>query len=94
MPTSVSASSIEDWCRDETAPSAGTEPTLAELKAKAACFDWLVSGRKTRQGVVLPAFGTRQLDKNPQQSLLSFSYWCTVEQLRAAIEAEIAKEKP
>lgn len=71
-----------------------TPPTYEELQAKAALYDWLVSGQRIRQGKAVPNFGGRYIDKNPNQSLLSFSYWCSPEELAAAINAEIAKEWP
>lgn len=85
------ASTIEVMSKLEAVPAPDPEPTLEELKAKAACYDWLISGQRIRQGIAVPNFGVRRIDKNAESSLLSFTYWCSPEQLTAAIQAEIAK---
>jgi hypothetical protein len=87
VPTSTleAAASLEATC-------VSTAPTLVELQAKAARYDWLVSGQRIRQGKVVSNFGSRSIDKNADQSLMTFTYWCSEEQLATAIDAEIAKE--
>lgn len=63
------------------------------LKERAACYDWLRSGVKYRQGQIVADIGYRVIDKSPLQTALSFTRWVTQEEMDRLILAEIAREK-
>lgn len=63
------------------------------LRTKAACFDWLVSGKKLRQGIPMPNVGVRIIDHGEDKAMMTFMYWTSQEKLTEAILAEIEKEK-
>lgn len=63
----------------------------AELERKAARYDWLRSGVRTRQGV--PTSGHRTISRDPLRGLMEFNFWCTAEELDAAIDASLAELK-
>lgn len=50
-------------------------------------YRWLRSGERMRQGTALPDTGTRIISKDEKQALLSFNYWCSQNELDAAIDA-------
>ena len=56
----------------------------------AARYRWLRSGQRLRQGIDI-GVGHRRIAKDLTHELMAFSYWCTPEELDAAIDA--AKER-
>lgn len=66
---------------------------IAEIDSDAqdaARYRWLRSGQRLRQGIDI-GVGHRRIAKDLTHELMAFSYWCTPEELDAAIDA--AKER-
>lgn len=66
---------------------------IAEIERDAqdaARYRWLRSGQRLRQGIDI-GVGHRRIAKDLTHELMAFSYWCTPEELDAAIDA--AKER-
>lgn len=59
-----------------------------DVEAKAARYDWLVAGRYIRQDKEIRDRGGRIISKSETTALMSFNYWCTPEELDAAIDRE------
>ena len=64
----------------------------AELVRKAARYDWLRAGARMRQGI--PTSGHRYISRDPLRGLMEFNFWCTPDELDAAIDALLAEIQP
>jgi hypothetical protein len=53
-------------------------------------YRWLLSGEKRRQGVSMSG-GSRTIERSNLQALMEFQFWCSPNQLNAAIDADIAQ---
>ena len=60
------------------------------LRAKAARYDYLRSGVRKRQGIVVS--GHREINRSTFQSAMCFDFWCTPEELDILIDLELEKE--
>lgn len=65
---------------------------LIELQPKAARYDWLRNGVKIRQGKVVPEIGTRMINKNEQNTAISFTRWVSQEKMDEMIDDYIILE--
>jgi len=65
------------------------ESSLEAMERDAARYRWLTSGIVERQLSKLPDIGGRSILRNEQRSLMEFRYWCTPDELDAAIDAQI-----
>lgn len=54
-------------------------------------YRWLRSGRRTRQGIVLQG-GARSIEQSDLRAMVEFDYWCTPEELDAAIDRALAQQ--
>ncbi len=64
----------------------------AELRKKAARYDWLRSGVHRRQGAAI--HGKRVISRDKLRALMELRFWCTPEELDAAVDAALqAAEK-
>lgn len=57
----------------------------------AARYRWLRSGVRERQGI--PVSGHRTISSSSLRALMEFNFWCTPDELDAAIDAARSKAK-
>lgn len=60
------------------------------LRKDAERYRWLRSGARERQGVAMEG-GARTIARDHLRALMAFNYWCSAEELDAAIDAAAAK---
>lgn len=80
--------------RSTDVPSHQPDPAahkINDLIAKAARYDWLRAGTLDRLGMSMPARGERVIERNRDRNLMVFNFWCTPEELDAAIDKELSK---
>lgn len=80
------------WMRDTAFIAAADPDTIRALLAMADRYDWLRSGARMRQGI--PTSGHRTISRDQLRGLMEFNFWCTPDELDAAIDAARATQAP
>lgn len=68
---------------------------MAETEDDVQCakrYRWLLSGKRTRQGEVLPNTGHRSINRDHLRALMRFDFWGSQEELSARIDQQMKEE--